>query len=343
MDAPLISTIMTVYNGKLFLPLAIESILNQSFSNFELIVINDNSTDETQEIIEHFCSIDDRIILINNSKNVGPFISANKGFALARGAYIARMDADDISQPTRFEKQINFLEGHEDIGLLGTNGYFIDENGIKLRSFCHHENDLNIRWELLFNSHFLHSSIMFRRSLLNVAGAYREDHKYAQDYEFYCRLMKYTRGANLVERLVCWRRTSGSISSIKKEEQLKLGTQISIANINQLFGYEYVADHNEILVFRGFNKGTNKAASKEQVTRYLQILEQFIDSQEITPDDKKRFISGVATKLFESIYTAGFNRKNIEFLAIIAKMSLLALPIGLRNLALRFIRRRSIV
>ena len=82
------------------------------------------------------------------------------------------MDADDISHPTRFEKQINFLKSHEEVGLLGTNGYYIDENGRKLGPLNHYENDLEIRWGTLFNSQFLHSSIMFRRSLFLLVGGY---------------------------------------------------------------------------------------------------------------------------------------------------------------------------
>jgi glycosyltransferase involved in cell wall biosynthesis len=126
---PEISTIMTVHNGQLFLGQAIESILNQTFRNTELIVINDNSTDDTRQIIEDFCDQDSRIILINNPKNFGPFISANLGLKIAKGEFVARMDADDISLPIRFERQVNFLESHKEIGLLGTNGSYINETG----------------------------------------------------------------------------------------------------------------------------------------------------------------------------------------------------------------------
>ena len=339
MKDPEISTIMTVHNGQLFLGQAIESILNQTFRNNELIVINDNSTDDTRQIIEGFCDQDSRIILINNPKNFGPFISANLGLKIAKGEFIARMDADDISLPIRFERQVNFLESHKEIGLLGTNGSYIDETGKVLAPFRHFENDLEIRWGNLFNSQFIHSSIMFRRSLVPLAGMYREDHKYAQDYEFTSRLLQHTNGANLKEKLVLWRRTSGNISSQKKEEQLKFGTQIAMDNINRLFGYEFVTDHAELLVFRGLYRGTYKNANEEQVIRFLQILEKFIETRKIPPSAERRFIKGVATRMFESIYRKGLNKSNQKVLGKIIRMSPVAGLIGIKNLGLRAVNK----
>ncbi len=339
MKYPEISTIMTVHNGQLFLGQAIESILNQTFRDFELIVINDNSTDDTQLIVEDFCDQDTQIILINNPKNYGPFISANLGLKIAKGAFIARMDADDISLPTRFEKQVSFLESHAEVGLLGTNGSYIDETGKVLGPFRHFENDLEIRWGNLFNSQFIHSSIMFRRSLLPLAGTYREDHKYAQDYEFTSRLLQQTNGANLKEKLVMWRRTGSNISSQKKEEQLKFGTQIAMDNINRLFGADFVVDHEEMLVFRGLYRGTYKNANAEQVIRFLQILEKFIEARKIRPGAERRFVKGVSARMFESIYRKGLNKGNQKVLGKIIRMSPVAGLIGIKNLGLRAVNK----
>jgi len=331
---------MAVHNGQRFLGQAIESILSQSFRNLELIVINDNSTDRTRHIIEEYCDQDSRVILINNLENYGPFVSANFGLKVAKGIYIARMDADDISHPTRFEKQINFMESHEEIGLLGTNGYYIDENGKKLGPLPHYANDLDIRWGALFDSQFLHSSIIFRRSLLLKVGGYEEEYKYAQDYELYSRLLNHTKGANLKERLVYWRRTSDNITSQKKEEQLKFATQIAINNINQLFGHSFVSSHDEILFFRGLSQGRYKKAQEEPIRRYLQILDKFIDKHNMSLFTKKRFITSIAAKLFDSIYRRGINDSNLKFLTMIMRLSPFALLIGLRNMLLRTIRKR---
>ena len=339
MDDPKISTIMTVHNGRSFISQAIESILTQTYRNLELIVINDNSTDDTRQIIESHCDQDNRIIIFNNPENYGPFVSANLGLKAAKGTYIARMDADDISLPTRFEKQVNFLESHKEIGLLGSNGTYIDETGKVLGPFNHFENDLEIRWGNLFNSQFIHSSIMFRRSLISIAGTYREDHKYAQDYEFTSRLLQHTSGANLKERLVLWRRTSGNISSLKNEEQLKFGTQIAMDNINRLFGYEFITDHEELLIFRGLYRGAYKNAREEQVIRFLQILEKFIETQKIRPAAERKFVEGVATRMFESIYRKGINKDNQKILGKIIRMSPVAGLIGFKNLGWRAVNK----
>jgi len=258
---------------------------------------------------------------------------------MAKAAYSARMDADDISLPTRFEKQLVFLESHTEIGLLGTNGSYINETGNVLGPFHHFENDLEIRWGNLFNSQFIHSSIMFRSSLIPLAGKYREDHKYAQDYEFCSRLLQHTQGANLKEKLVLWRRTSGNISSQKKEEQLKFGTQIAVDNINRLFGNNFVEDHEELLVFRGLYRGAYKNAGEAQVIRYLKILEKFIEMQKIHPTAERRFIKGVATRMFESIYRKGFKKDNYKILGKIIRMSPVAGLVGIKNLGWRAVNK----
>ena len=336
---PLISVVMSVYNSQAYLGQAIESILGQSFSNFELIIVNDGSTDDSQKIIDYYRDKDQRIIQIINIENCGLTKSLNLGINIAQGTFIARMDADDISLPTRFEKQIKFLESYAGIGLLGTNGSYFDETGKVLGPFRHFENDLEIRWGSLFNSQFIHSSIMFRLSLIQLAGMYREDHKYAQDYEFTSRLLQHTGGANLKEKLVLWRRTSGNISSQKKEEQLKFGTQTAMDNINRLFEDEFVTDHDEMLIFRGLYRGAYKNAGEGQVIRFLRILEKFIEAQNVRPAAERRLIEGVATRMFESIYRKGFNKENYRFLGKIIRMSPVAGLIGVKNLGWRAVNK----
>ncbi|HAS7841575.1 TPA: glycosyltransferase family 2 protein, partial [Vibrio cholerae] len=119
MSSPKISVVMSVYNGEKYLGEAIDSILKQTFSDFEFIIINDGSTDKTLEIIKSYMKKDDRIVLVSR-ENKGLIVSLNEGLDLAKGQYIARMDADDISIKSRFEKQIEFLDSNPDIGVCGT-------------------------------------------------------------------------------------------------------------------------------------------------------------------------------------------------------------------------------
>jgi len=124
-DEPLISVVMPVYNTEKFVAEAIESILAQTFTDFEIIIIDDCSTDKSWQIIQDFSEKDQRIVTIQNSENQGLARSLNKGLKIAKGQFIARMDADDISMPQRFEIQLDFLKNHPDVGVVGSTVKFI--------------------------------------------------------------------------------------------------------------------------------------------------------------------------------------------------------------------------
>src|SRR5688500_300589 len=128
--SPKISVILPVYNGQLFLKAAIESILNQSYGNFELLIINDGSVDDTEKIIFGFNDL--RIRYIRNERNLGLIATLNKGLDLAKGEYIARMDNDDISLPARLEKQLAYLEENKHVSVLATKLVIINEKGFEV-------------------------------------------------------------------------------------------------------------------------------------------------------------------------------------------------------------------
>ena len=126
---PQVSVIMPVYNGGRYLREAVDSILNQTFREFEFIIIDDGSTDDTWSVLTDYAAHDSQVRLIQNEANIGLTRSLNKGLAVSRAALIARQDADDISMPERLARQIAFLEMHPEVGLLGTQGDFIDADG----------------------------------------------------------------------------------------------------------------------------------------------------------------------------------------------------------------------
>jgi len=184
---PKISVIMPVYNSGQFLEESIESILNQTFDNFEFIIIYDNSTDNSLEIIKKYMALDKRIILIENKIKSGIAAARNKGLDISRGQYIALIDSDDISLPTRLEKQYLFLENNSNYFLIGSNGIRVDENGNYLETVKFGEDPtLNARPCLILNS-----SVMFRNSDVR----YREKFIFAEDCDFYLILL--TRGLKL--------------------------------------------------------------------------------------------------------------------------------------------------
>lgn len=212
-----VTVLMSVYNGGRYLREAIGSILNQTFRDFEFLIINDGSTDSTREIIS---SYDDyRIRLINNEVNIGLTKSLNKGLAAAKGKYIARMDADDISLPTRLQKQVEFLDEHFTVGLVGTAVVQIDEKGRTVVEIPLLTESAKIQEELLFGNQFCHGSIMFRKECVEKAGKYREEFKYAQDYDLYLRMAEYYELSNLNDFLYKWRLVVNSISVSRKLKQ----------------------------------------------------------------------------------------------------------------------------
>ena len=208
---------MPVYNSKKFLDESIKSILNQTFKDFEFIIINDCSTDKSLEIIKEYQNKDKRIKVINNKKNIGGPPSRNKGIKEAKGKYIAIMDSDDISLPKRLEKQYNYLEKNKDIFLLGTGSINISESGKKQTSFLPPKEYIKIKKILPYRNCLVHPSIMFRN---NGKIRYREKFVYSEDYDLYLILLSEDKKIeNIREKLIKYRYALNSIGQSKRGHQ----------------------------------------------------------------------------------------------------------------------------
>lgn len=215
MDNPKVTVLMSVYNGEKYLGEAIDSIVQQTFTDFEFIIINDGSTDGTIQILKSYN--DPRIVVINQF-NAGLTKSLNKGIDLARGKYIARMDSDDISLPERLKKQVDFMETNAEVGVCGTwVSAFKPDCSVVWRYPVEPE---IIRSFLLFWVPLAHPSVIFRRSLLVEKKLfYSEEFIYAQDYEFWHRCAENSPLANLPEVLLKYRLSSESVSSKSNKQQ----------------------------------------------------------------------------------------------------------------------------
>lgn len=216
----LISIIMPVYNAAPFLKEAVESILNQSFRDFELIVVDDASTDASLEIL---LSYDDpRIVVLKNVMNIGNYPSRNKGMSVAKGKYICVMDADDMAMPDRLDVQFRFLETHPDILACGSAYRIMGDNRIHT---CLQDYE-SVRKALLVNNCFLHPSIFFRAEVLNKTGLYDERYVYASDYDFICKMALIGPVVNLSEVLMQYRWHPGQITQAHRKEQKKYANVI---------------------------------------------------------------------------------------------------------------------
>jgi glycosyltransferase involved in cell wall biosynthesis len=218
-NEPVISVVMAVHNSEKYVREAVDSILNQTFKNFEFIIINDGSTDKTREILE---SYNDPRIALTHQKHIGLTKSLNKGIALAKGNYIARQDADDISLPDRLEKQIEFLELHKDIALLGTAAQIIDNKGYYLKTVEYPIDHSSLEIAMNHSNHFWHGSVMFRRQNFLELGRYREIFFTAQDYDLWLRFVEKFKVANLLEPLYKYRLNYLSLSFKKIVYQRRL-------------------------------------------------------------------------------------------------------------------------
>jgi glycosyltransferase involved in cell wall biosynthesis len=238
--SPKVSVVMSVYNGARYLAEAIESILGQTFTDFEFIIVNDGSTDCTGDILAEYTDRDQRLILLQNEQNLGLTRSLNKGLARASGQYIARQDADDISLPQRLQRQVAFLDEHPEVVLVSSNYEVIDEEGRQLRIERKSSESLVIAWYLLFVNYVGgHSVVMFRREqVMNLSG-YAEDYRYAQDYQLWLRLANRGDIAILPEILLQWRSHGQSISSLVLSEQTEFALMAVKGNMRELTGIEF--------------------------------------------------------------------------------------------------------
>lgn len=213
MSTPAISILMTVYNAEVHLDAAIEGILDQTFRDFEFLIVDDASTDRSVELARSWAEKDARIRLITNETNKGQTPCLNQGLRLASADWIARQDADDFSLPKRLQKQWDAVQRNPSLSVLGVNGWIVNEAGVPDGMIHAPLRDLGIRWSLPFRNPFIHTGVMFRRLLPDGSPAlYDEQYRICQDWDLWDRLLLHGQGINLPERLVIYRHQTGSLS-----------------------------------------------------------------------------------------------------------------------------------
>jgi glycosyltransferase involved in cell wall biosynthesis len=227
-DTSMISVIMPVYNSANYLPQAIKSILNQTYTNFEFIIIDDGSTDLSLQIIKKFAKIDERIVVIHNKKNLGICLSLNKGIKLAKGNYIARMDSDDWSYPNRLLKQFVFMKKHPEVSVCG-GSIRVCDNNLKIKSIRHYPiSDKKIRENIFKINPFAHPAVMYKKQSIIKAGGYNEKLFTVEDYDLYFRLGIEGKFANLTDIILKLRIRYDSISYSNVSRQTLLNLYVRL-------------------------------------------------------------------------------------------------------------------
>jgi glycosyltransferase involved in cell wall biosynthesis len=224
-SSPTVSVVMPAFNAAEFLDEAVCSILDQTFRDFEFIIVDDGSSDNTAVILQKYVNADSRVKIIRQA-NEGMIPALNRGCRLAHGRFIARMDADDISLPQRIERQVEFLERHPEIGILGTWARRIDETGSIVGDWCLSPNPKVLKWSHFFHVCVIHPTVMMRREVLEKLNFYRPDATHAEDRDLWLRASAITEFSNVPEILLKFRiwgkSTSRRLGREYRETQTKL-------------------------------------------------------------------------------------------------------------------------
>lgn len=233
-NKPDITVILPVYNGEEHIAECIESVLNQTFENFEFTIVDDASTDKTPTILKKYSEKDKRIKVITHAKNRKQTAAANTAIETAQGNFIARIDADDVALPERFEKQRFFLIANEEYGMVGSWTDTIDENGDIMGQWKTSSTDGSLKWDLLFGTSFAHASVMMRTKIVKQVGLYQSPE--AEDYDLWSRISHVSKVANIGEVLQQKRVWSGQLALKVPQETRDCVIEIMQKNINNLLG-----------------------------------------------------------------------------------------------------------
>lgn len=206
---PLVSVVMPVYNGEKYVAEAIESILGQTFSDFEFIIVDDGSGDRSAAISRTYEARDDRIRCVILEQNTGEASARNRGLELARGEFLTGMDCDDVSLPERLEKQVAFLRANPEIGAVGTGALMTDANLNPYHAYGLSKHHARIAYDLLLGPSVVGATVMMRQEILRACGGYDETMTRSPDIELISRLITRTRLANLTENLYLYRQHDG--------------------------------------------------------------------------------------------------------------------------------------
>lgn len=289
----LVSVIMSVYNGEQYLKIALESILKQTYPYFEFIIINDCSTDESKTIIQSY--VDERIVYLENEQNLGLAASLNKGIAIAKGKYMARMDDDDVSFPERLQHQVAFLEENRQIGLLGTYVEIVG-NQTGLRKHSEYSDELKVR--TFFSCQFCHPTVMIRKEVLDQNNLrYNESFSTAQDYELWSRMLEYTGFATLPQVLLKYRTHDKQISVAKRQLQIEATSQIYKQLLSKL-GLELT---NNMQLLHRKVAGFQFSQTKQDVPRIGGYFQQLIEANNKFEAFPKLYFASFLSEYFYNI------------------------------------------
>ncbi len=296
---PLVSVVMPVYNGERFLAIAIESILTQTFSNFELLIVDDASQDASPAIIRDFAKRDDRIRFFQHARNAGAGVARNLAIAEARGEFIAGMDGDDISLPERLQMQVDFLQSHPNIGAVGVGVAIVNDAMKPLTGWILDERHAVIVFNMFVSAPaIVRGAIMARRDILASANGYLPELGYISDFEFFLRLVweKDIRYANLPALLYVYRRSHASIDRQSRAQQKPINERARREALEKLWGE---APLETLHRFDNVKPGIKLSWSDRRIVRrdYLRLIDSMIEHRWVDQADRALLIKEANRRL----------------------------------------------
>jgi glycosyltransferase involved in cell wall biosynthesis len=245
MSSPVMTVLMPVYNAELFLREAMDSILHQTFTDFEFLIIDDGSTDASVDIIKSYS--DPRIRFIKNERNLGISLTLNKGIELAKAELIARMDADDISYPDRLQKQYDYMIAHPDCGMLSTWARVISQDKKFIRLERYRSNFYY--YNLTFECWIYHPTIVFTKTAVKAAGMYSMP--YSEDYDLFWQIARRHKIANLAEPLVDYRLSPTSLNTVLRKHEYDIANEQNVLrNIRYYMGDNFTISKESLELLR---------------------------------------------------------------------------------------------
>ncbi|MDQ3534956.1 MAG: glycosyltransferase [Bacteroidota bacterium] len=268
-----VSVLMPVYNAGIYLHDSIDSILKQSYTDFEFLIINDGSSDDSEKIIKSYS--DPRIRFYTNEINLGLIATLNKGLSLAKGEYIVRQDADDISLLNRLEVQVDFMDKHQDLLMLSSNAIIIDHNSEVTGESDLPSNEIRLRFRMLFKCGIFHTSAIFRKVALQKFNLkYDSAYPHTEDYKLWSELSRHGSIHILDDKLVKYRTHPESISSRNKKQQEEIAAKVVKENVEHI-GVDINIQEAERLrgLFR--STGIDRNFLKNDLELLLRIIKNF--------------------------------------------------------------------
>lgn len=238
--SPTVSVILPAFNAASTVGVAITSVLRQSFEDFELLAVNDGSADGTADVLRRFN--DSRVRVLDWAENRGLIGTLNEALSHARGEFVARQDADDVSMPDRLRRQVAAFAANPSLGVVGSNLRLRSDHGADAGTWSYPRTAAGARWQVLFKTPTPHSAVMYRRRLVIENGGYSEDYRFAEDFELWSRLALVTEFANLSQPLVCYTLSADGIGRRRQVEQESMHVRIAAGNMRRFLGSEPPSD-----------------------------------------------------------------------------------------------------